>query len=49
MGLGLYLNDPASKHQSLSTFDIGFSLHDSVPIESQFEVRVFVGATNLLI
>lgn len=36
MDLGLFVNDPAVKHQSLSTFDIGFSVSDFTPIEGQY-------------
>lgn len=32
MKLGLFVNDPAQKHQSLSSFDIGFSVSATTPI-----------------
>jgi hypothetical protein len=32
MGLGLIVNDPAVEHQSLASFDIGFSVSDFTPI-----------------
>lgn len=48
MQLGLIVNDPSSKHQSLATFDIGFSVDQVTPIQSQYEVRLKVGATSVL-
>jgi hypothetical protein len=32
MGLGLFVNDPVVMHQSLSNFDIGFSVSDVTPV-----------------
>jgi hypothetical protein len=48
MKLGLVVNDPAVKHQSLASFDVGFSVSDVTPIEGQYEVRITVGATSVL-
>lgn len=36
MGLGLFVNDPAAQHNSLSSFDIGFSVADYSPIEGEY-------------
>ncbi len=48
MQLGIVVNDPSSKHRSLQTFDIGFTVNQTTPIESQYEIRVTVGAFSIL-
>jgi hypothetical protein len=47
MKLGLIVNDPSTAHQSLSTFDIGFSVSEVSPIQSKYEVRLTVGAFSV--
>lgn len=48
MDLGIFLNDPAGKHHSLTSFDIGFTVAAPTPIEAQFRVVITVGATSVL-
>jgi hypothetical protein len=48
MLLGLIVNDPEVEQQSLSTFEIGFSVSAVSPIQSSYEVRVSVGAFSVL-
>ena len=48
MKLGLFVNLAGAQSNSLSSFDIGFSVSSYSPIEGKYQVVVYVGATSVL-